>query len=61
MFFLFLAMLQGIKSIKERKREKEDCASLSASSVMLQTVVHQDMGSDLSHIFSHILKNDTSW
>lgn len=55
MFFLFLAMLRGIKSIKER--EKEDCAS--ASSVMLQTVVHQDMGSDLSHIFSHILKNYT--
>lgn len=31
--------------------------SLSASFVMLQT----NMGSDLSHIFSHVLQNDISW
>lgn len=36
MFFLFLAMLGGIESIKERKREKEDCASLPVLSCFKQ-------------------------
>jgi len=48
--FPLLAMLRGMKSVKEKKKT----LSLSASCVMLQTTVYQDIGSDLCHVFSHI-------